>query len=138
MGRHPHNTSKPAAGLMPRAERVCILVGLAASLGLADLWLTVFFMRTTGMVELNPVARLLAGWGPAGLVVFKAASLLVHGAVLGTFRRRASAELAAWISVLLMAALTAHWHMYVNASAELTCCETAMLACDAHYVKLAD
>lgn len=136
MTLNSHNPAPLAKGILPRADRVCILVAVAAILNLADLWLTVHFMQTTGMVELNPLARFIAGAGTSGLAVFKGASVLTHAAVLAALRRRRSAEVGAWVSVLALALLTSHWLTYVGASSELTGRELAALACQDHYVKL--
>lgn len=131
-----HNPAPHAASILPRADRVCILVAVAASLNLADLWLTVHFMQTTGMVEMNPLARFIAGAGISGLAAFKGASVLIHAAVLGALRRRRSAEVGAWVSVAALALLMSHWLIYVGASAPITGPEVAALACQDHYVKL--
>lgn len=127
-----------AANVPPRADRVCLLIGVAASLSLADLWLTVHFMRTTGMVEINPLARLIAGAGPLGLALLKGASVVVHGVVLGVLRRRRSAEVAAWVSVAVLTILTVQWLSYVGATSDLGVCESQLLACQEHYVKLGE
>lgn len=119
-----------------RAGRIWVALGIAAVLGLADLWLTMYFMKTTGMIEANPIARLLVSFGPASLVSFKLLSLLVNGSLLVAARKRFAGELGAWASVVVMVALTAHWHNYMRTSHEMTPLDPAMLASDPTFVKL--
>jgi hypothetical protein len=135
MSTTPNTPKSPAR--CGRTVRIVVLVGVVATLSLADLWLTVYFMSTTGMSELNPLARALAGFGPSALVAFKLASLLVNGGVLVACRTRVTAELGAWVSVIVMVALTAHWHNYMNATHELTNLDPATLATDVNFVKIA-
>lgn len=122
--------------LASRSGRIWIALGVAAVLGLADLSLTIFFMSTTGMNEVNPLARMLAALGPSALVSFKLLSLLVNGSLLLACRRRLAGELGAWASVLVMVALTAHWHNYMSRSHEMTPIDPAILASDPTFVKL--
>lgn len=124
------------SGLCGRCGRIGIALGVAAVLGLADLSLTVYFMSTTGMIELNPVARALAAFGPGALVAFKLLSLLINGSLLLACRRRLTGELGAWASVLVMVALTAHWHNYMNRAHEMTPLDPAVLAADPLFVRL--
>ena len=119
-----------------RSGRIWVALGVAATLGLADLWLTMYFMSTTGMSEMNPVARMLAALGPSALVSFKLLSLLVNGSLLVACRKRFAGELGAWASVLVMVALTAHWHNFRSTSHERTPLDPAMLASDPTFVKL--
>ena len=119
-----------------RSGRIWVALAVAATFALADLWLTVYFMSTTGMSEVNPVARMLADLGPGALVSFKLLSLLVNGSILLACRKRLSGELGAWASVLVMVMLTAHWHNYMNKTHEMTSMDPAMLASDPSFVKL--
>ena len=106
--------------MMNRTARIGVAVGVAATLGLVDLWLTVFFMKTTGMNELNPLARLVVGFGPGALVAMKIVSLFVNGGLLMACRKRMAGEIGAWASVAVMVVLTAHWHNYMASAHEMT------------------
>lgn len=63
--------SVPIAGVFAdRSRRVISLTALIALLSLADLFMTLTFLRTVGMSEANPVARMVMSYGsPTYLVV---------------------------------------------------------------------
>lgn len=96
-----------------RARRVVILVLAAGALGLLDLAFTLTYARSTGMVEMNPLARAMIDLGGAAqLVRFKLLTILVSGGALYVIRRRAGAEWCAWISLGILVGLSAHWVRY--------------------------
>jgi len=130
------NTNNGRSWTSGRTVRIGVAVGVAGTLGLADLWLTMFFMRTTGMHELNPLARLVVGFGPAALVAMKITSLFLNAGILLACRKRLAGELGAWASVAVMVALTAHWNQYVNSASEMTGFDHATLAADHTFVKI--
>lgn len=129
-------TTKGCGGLSRRGTRIAIAIGVASVLGLADLWLTVHFMTTTGMNELNPIARAIVGLSPMALVCYKLLCMLVNGLILTSLRGRPSAELAAWACVALMVALTAHWHQFTGGVHEIASMDPAMRMADATFVKI--
>lgn len=133
---HMSATSWDCGALSRRGTRIALAIGVASVLGLADLWLTVHFMQTTGMNELNPIARAMVGLSPAALVCYKLLCMLVNGLILTALRGRPSAELAAWACVALMVALTAHWHQYAGGAHEVASMDPAMLAADPTFVKI--
>ena len=133
---HMSATSGDCGALSRRGTRIALAIGVASVLGLADLWLTVHFMQTTGMNELNPIARAMVGLSPAALVCYKLLCMLVNGLILTALRGRPSAELAAWACVALMVALTAHWHQYAGGAHEVASMDPAMLVADPTFVKI--
>lgn len=101
------------------AERRVAALALAITLmGLADLALTLTYMRTTGMYELNPVARMMvATGGTPQLIVFKLLTLSCSAGLLYLLRRRPVAEPTAWCCALVMGLLSVHWMLYTNSIA---------------------
>lgn len=96
-------------------RRVSLLVIAITIMGLADLMLTLIYMQTTGMYELNPLARaMVATGGSAQLVVFKLLTLSLSAGVLYLLRRQRVAEPAAWACAAVMCALSIHWISYNN------------------------
>jgi len=96
-----------------RGRRVIILLAAVALIGLGDLYATLTHVNSIGMIELNPVAAyLIAADSDAGLVLYKLGTIgIAVGLVLRT-RHHRSAEVASWAMILIMAALTFHWHNY--------------------------
>jgi hypothetical protein len=121
-----------------RAERVRLILLLAILLGLTDLTLTVHFMSTSGMIEMNPIARELGESDPVNMAIFKCLTIAVNGGILWAFRRRFSVELGAWITLFVLAGLTVQWRAYLSAicsaEGELIC---QALASDPRWVSLA-
>ncbi|MEC9374045.1 MAG: DUF5658 family protein, partial [Planctomycetota bacterium] len=129
-----------AASAGSRGARMVGLLSAATVLQLLDLALTLTFMKTTGMVELNPLARWIVDMGGAeGLVAFKAASVLVSLGVLFAVRHHRSAEIGAWIMCAVLLALTARWIENVAALAmELHAIAPMEAMGDERWVRIAD
>lgn len=101
---------------MLRARRTTLLLLAMLLMGVSDLLCTLAYMRTSGMVELNPLARWVATeGGAAGLVVFKLGTLAMSAGILFGLRYRPIAERCAWGGVVCMLALTLHW-VHFNAN----------------------
>ena len=119
----PAPTPEPAlAGVLreQRARRVTLLVLATATLGLLDLAFTLTFMRSIGMFELNPLARIMIGIGGAGqLIRFKLLTIVLSSGLLYLIRRRRGAELCAWISLIALILLSLHWVRYTHTTEEL-------------------
>jgi hypothetical protein len=131
-------TGEPAASPIPEpllslAERMrCRRIGwlmLAMTLmGTADLLCTLTYMRTSGMLEANPLARLVLATGDAQqLVMFKALTILLTCGTLYLARRHRQAELSAWACTTMMLVLTLHWINY-NRSVSAFTNDMAVLA----------
>lgn len=103
-----------------RARRVTFLVLATALLGLFDLAFTLTFMRSMGMIELNPLARLMIGIGGAGqLIRFKLLTIVLSSGLLYLIRRRRGAELCAWVSLGALVLLSLHWVRYTRTTEEI-------------------
>jgi len=105
----------PASSRHPdaRAVRVTLLTAAMVLMGLADLQLTLTYMRSVGMVELNPIAReMIELGGSRQLVVFKLFTIAASAGLLYLIRTHRLAERCAWISCALLLVLTAHWVRY--------------------------
>jgi hypothetical protein len=105
----------PAPALHPNSRplRVTLLAAAMVLMGLADLQLTLTYMRSVGMIELNPIARqMIEIGGSRQLVVFKLFTIAASAGLLYLLRSHRLAERCAWISCLLLLGLTAHWMRY--------------------------
>ncbi|TVQ64386.1 MAG: hypothetical protein EA379_01640 [Phycisphaerales bacterium] len=98
-----------------RARRVALLSVAIVLMAWSDLSQTLSYIRSVGMVELNPLARaVIEQGGVPGLTIFKLLSVTLCVGILLSLRRRVQAELCAWVCVAGMLALTAHWLNYNN------------------------
>lgn len=138
MGRATHTLAmnRGSGALSRRDTRMTLAIGVAGVLGVTDVWPTVHFTQTTGMCELNPIARAMVGLSPMALVCYKLLCMLLNGLTLTALRGRPSAELAAWACVAVMVALTAHWHQYAGGAQEDASMDPAMPAADPTFVKI--
>jgi len=97
----------------PRRRRVALLVVAMVLMGLADLQLTLTYMRSVGMIELNPLARAMVDLGGAPqLIRFKLLSIALSAGLLYLMRRHSIAERCAWLSCAALLFLTFHWVRY--------------------------
>lgn len=115
-----------------RARRISILIVAMVMMGIADLMCTLTYMRTSGMLEANPLARFVlasgAADGAAGqLVMFKALTIVLSCGTLYITRRHRQAELSAWACTAMMLVLTTHWINY-NRSVSAFTNDMAVLA----------
>lgn len=98
-----------------RPLRVTALVALIVVLSLADLHLTLTFLTSGGMLESNPLARLVMSYDCAGLLtLWKCASVGLTSWILFRARRNRSAEIAAWIGVGVLLWLMVRWAGYIE------------------------
>lgn len=111
-----------------RARRITWLILAMTLMGLADLLCTLTYMRTSGMLEANPIARLMLDIGSARqLVLFKTLMMLLSAGTLYLARRHRVAETCAWACTLMMLALTLHW-LHFNRSISAFTNDMAVLA----------
>lgn len=100
-----------------RARRVTLLVVVTAALGLLDLAFTLTYASSVGMIELNPLARMMIALGGVSeLVRFKLFTIALSGGTLYLIRRRKGAELCAWLSLIVLVLLSLHWARYTRAA----------------------
>ena len=129
-----HFTVEPFSDSKRRAERchLRMMIVLAATtiMGLCDLYFTVTYMTTVGMVEINPLARLIVSLGniPA-LVIFKIILMALSAAMLYIARGHRAAEPIAWTCAIILLGLMIHWANYNRDVVDLTN-EMAVLAMD--------
>jgi len=102
-----------------RARRVVLLLLAIILLSAGDLLATSAHLRSTGMVELNPIARAIVEWTQSvwGLALYKGVTVAVCVAVLYRVRTSRQAELGAWLGVAILALLAFHWGAYTRHSA---------------------
>lgn len=94
--------------------RVVVLLIIAITLmGLADLGLTLTYLRGVGMIEANPIARYMLSIGhERQLILYKLASLGLCCGTLYLIRRHRKAEVCAWLCTGIMLVLSIHWTRY--------------------------
>lgn len=99
-----------------RATRVLLLLGTALIVSVADLVMTLKFVTSVGMIEANPIARWIMKSGDATtLTIFKMVLTLASLGVIFYFRKKRSAEIAAWVAFGIMLALSLRWFNFVTA-----------------------
>ncbi len=104
-----------APSVRARGRRVLLLMGLVTILSLGDLIVTLTFLRSTGMVELNPLAAfVIRNQSIAGLIFFKVGSVLMSVSILTMIRHTRRGEIAAWVAASILVALTFHWSEYTD------------------------
>ncbi|MDX2130787.1 MAG: DUF5658 family protein [Planctomycetota bacterium] len=110
-----HETlSEPA-----RCVRVTSLLVGTACMSLADLYMTLLFATHVGMLESNPVARMVMAHDSPALVVLWKVALTVFGVgVLFYSRRKRHAEIATWLVFAVLCGLMAHWLLFTEAARE--------------------
>ncbi|MFO0830708.1 MAG: DUF5658 family protein [Phycisphaerales bacterium] len=103
-----------------RGLRVGILLLSTCILGLYDLALTLVFSTSVGMVELNPVARLIMRVydSPWVLAAWKLLTMGLSAWIIWRVRHRRIGEVAAWIAMAVLVMLCLHWVGFVRDAAE--------------------
>lgn len=82
-------------------------------MSIADLIMTLTYLTESGMLESNPVARLImTTQGVQGVVLWKLFTLALTGFILFVARRRLSAELGAVVCCAILGWLMVHWTTY--------------------------
>lgn len=121
-----------------RAWRVNMLLAASLLLGLGDLWMTLTYATNMGMLEANPLARVIMSTeSPTAVIAWKLATTLVGLGILFHLRRTRHAEIGAWIVFAALTALTIHWLNYSTLIASLGAdVHTLAMADDPRYVLL--
>ncbi|CAG0962610.1 hypothetical protein PHYC_00809 [Phycisphaerales bacterium] len=103
---------------LARSQRVTVLLIGTTIMCLADLYMTLLFVRNVGMIESNPLARLVMSHNSPALVVLWKLALTVFGiGVLFFFRRGRNAEIATWVVFIAMTGLMIHWIGFAQGAA---------------------
>jgi len=91
-----------------------VLLAGVVVLSLADLVITLTHLKTTGMMEANPIAAFLIQSTQSGvaLTCFKLLTVGICVALLFVLRHRFEGELAAWCAVAILAGMSLQWHVY--------------------------
>ena len=96
-----------------RPTRVGLLLLACVLMGLTDLACTLAYVGGVGMIEMNPLARVIIEQGGAiWLIAFKLVTMVVTGACVYASRRHRMGEQCAWLCFLMLMALTLHWVQY--------------------------
>lgn len=102
------------------ARFFCILASIVI-MSLADLTMTLLHFTGVGMVEENPVARLLMRYGGVcSLCAWKAGTVTIGVFILWKIRNFRAAEVGAWLCFVVLAALCMHWAIYNSQVSGLT------------------
>ncbi len=85
-------------------------------LSLGDLVITVTCLKTTGMIEANPVADLLIRktGSVTVLTAYKALTVAICVGLLFRLRRHVEGEAAAWCAIMILAFVSLHWYHYTS------------------------
>ncbi len=117
--RHEYGFSSVEAWQSPgwcvgRSRRVMILLASIIILSLADLAITLAYLRANWMMEANPIAAYIikstqSAWVLTGYKCFTVGVCVV---LLYRFRNACSGEIAAWLATGVLVALSIMWHQY--------------------------
>jgi len=99
-----------------RSRRVVLLSVGVVILSLADLLVTLLHLKSSGMMEANPIAAWIIGHtGSVSLLAaFKAATVGVCVVLLYRLRRHVEGEVAAWCAVMILAVVSFNWYRYTR------------------------
>jgi len=114
----PYEAVTPAheRALSAKARRVVLLILAIGLMGFSDLVITLTYMRSVGMIEVNPIARYMIEIGSVGqLIRYKLFTMGLSCGVLYILRRHPRAEHGAWLCVAILFVLTIHWVRYNSA-----------------------
>ena len=97
-----------------RSRRVLLLIVGIIVLSLGDLLITLAYLRSTGMIEANPIAAwLIRATGSAVVLsAYKALTVGVCVGLLYRLRRHVEGEVAAWCAAVILIMTALHWYHY--------------------------
>lgn len=120
----PSGTLGFAHGLLTeraRGWRVVTLMIAIIAMSIGDLFMTLTYARSIGMVELNPLARyLMQAPSPAYIIMYKLGSVLIASAILFKARSTRVGELGSWLAFFGLLWLTIRWVEYSEAMVFIT------------------
>jgi hypothetical protein len=101
---------------LSRGRRVTILLLGVIVLSIADLIVTLAFLRANWMMEANPIAEYIirTTQSPIALILFKCLTVGVCAALLYRTRHFRSGEVAAWSAVAVLAVMCVMWRSYAK------------------------
>ena len=99
-----------------RCRRVTVLLAAIVLLSIADLTITLAYLRGAGMIEANPVAAFLIRWTQSSwaLVFFKLSTVGICVSLLYRLRRSVEGELAAWCGLAILIFMSVQWRQYAD------------------------
>lgn len=110
-----------AIRLRRRGMRVTCLTVAVILMSLADLWITLVYLRSVGMGEGNPIARwVMQHWSMGGLIAWKCASVALAALVFMRYRQRRLTEIASWFCCGVLVWLLFKWIAYADEAWSLT------------------
>lgn len=122
----------PASGTaLGRPCRVIALAVAIALMSLADLHMTLTYARGIGFAEANPLARWVMSYDCAWLL--GSWKLLFLAITIGIFlhlRHTRAAEIASWLSLVVMLWLMGQWSQYADKVPQLTSVMHQLTAAD--------
>jgi hypothetical protein len=120
MGYRVRGTTVPHFVAMDsgRARRVIVLTIAIAVMSIADLLITLTYLRNGGMGEANPLARWVLNFGSANiLIVWKILTVVTACTIFVATRRSRAAEIGAWCCCLVLTWLSVRWMAYSHDAA---------------------
>jgi hypothetical protein len=119
---------------------VAALLCVVVLLSLGDLYMTLTHLRGIGMLESNPVARVIMSYNSSAVVIsWKCATVLLAVVILFFYRRTRQAEVGAWAATILLGLLTVHWARYNDEVAMIDPDDAARAAqADPRWVSITD
>jgi hypothetical protein len=99
-----------------RSRRVNLLIVGIVLLSLGDLLITITYLRSTGMLEANPIADYIirVTGSVSVLAVYKAITVGICVGLLYRLRRLVEGEVAAWCAVSILAFMSFQWFHYAR------------------------
>jgi Na+/phosphate symporter len=103
-----------------RAFRVIALIAAIVVLSIADLHMTLMFLRGVGMSEGNPIARWIISHNSGELLIVYKLGLVALGCFLFYAARRTRlAEVGCWFCFAMLIWLTMQWASYATEMADV-------------------
>ncbi len=103
-----------------RGRRVLALLAAVLVFSAADLYLTTTHLTSAGMIEGNPIARLIMGLNsPAALLLWKGLTVGVGVWILYAARRSWAGEAGAWVCFAVLWWLMMRWMIYSEEMAQI-------------------
>lgn len=104
-----------------RGIRTITVLIAVALLSLGDLYMTLAFATSVGMIENNPIARAVMAIGHPNLLIYwKLATVGATTLLIFRCRRSRVGELGGWLCLAILLWLTLRWQTYSDAMPELT------------------
>ena len=100
-----------------RSIRVMLLAFALVVMSLVDLAITLTYLKSAGLAEENPFARIVMSHGSTELLTWwKIMTILPAVIVLLMYRKKFSAELLGWIACGILLLVSIRWIQYADAT----------------------